>query len=201
MKSQHHGWQLPANDTLTTLPSFITLVRTLLAVTFALIAATSESLPWLIAAIGSYWVGDIADGFVARLTKRETRSGAIFDIMADRLCVGLIYLIFGFWHPELLWAIGLYLIEFIFIDGFLSLSFLFWPLLSPNYFFLVDKQIFLLNWSTVGKAANSSVFLLATVIFQQPWLSVLIAAAVLAIKLYSIKRLYAVVGLPKTTTL
>ncbi len=199
MKSQHHGWQLPVSDTLATLPSAITLIRTILAVVFALLAATSGSLSWLIAAIATYWVGDIADGWVARLTKRETRSGAIFDIMADRLCVGLIYLIFGFWHPELLWTIGLYLVEFIFIDGFLSLSFLFWPLLSPNYFFLVDKQIFILNWSTIGKAANSSIFLLVTVIFQQPWLSFIIAAAVLSIKLYSIWRLYTVVSLPKTT--
>ncbi|HEX6462043.1 MAG TPA: CDP-alcohol phosphatidyltransferase family protein [Candidatus Saccharimonadales bacterium] len=197
MKSQHHGWQLPANDTLATVPSAITLVRTLVAVAFALVAVTSDSLVWLIAAIATYWVGDIADGLVARLTKRETRSGAIFDIMADRLSVGLIYLIFGFWHPELLWAIGLYLVEFMFIDGFLSLSFLFWPLLSPNYFYLIDKQIFQLNWSLFGKAANSSIFLLITIIFQQPWLSAAVAGVALLVKLYSTVRLYRVVGLPK----
>lgn len=184
------------NDSLATIPSLITLLRTILAVSFAIIAALTTSLPWLIAAVVAYWVGDILDGLLARLMGRETRSGALFDIMADRLCVGLIYTIFAFWHPELLLAVGVYLFEFIFIDGFLSLTFLFWPLLSPNYFFLVDKRIFNLNWSMAGKAINSSFFLLATVIFQNIWLSLAIALVVLAVKVYSIVRLYTVVGLP-----
>lgn len=195
-KIVHHGWRLPAHETLYTLPSFITLLRTLLSVVFALIAAMNSSVEWLVAAIAVYWAGDIADGLVARLTGRETRSGAIFDIMADRLNVALVYLIFGFWHPELLWAIGLYLTEFIFIDGFLSLAFLFWPLLSPNYFYLVDKQIYQLNWSPLGKVVNSSVFLLATVIFQNVYLSLAIAAVIVGVKIYSIIRLYRVVGIP-----
>jgi len=192
----HHGWQLPDKETLLTWPSAITLVRTLISVAFALYAATVGSVEWLIAAIAVYWVGDIADGLVARATGKETRSGAIFDIMADRLCVSLIYLIFGFWNPELLWAVGLYLVEFIFIDGFLSLAFLFWPLLSPNYFYLVDKRIYDLNWSPLGKATNSSVFLIATIVFQNVWLSVAIAAVIILVKVYSIIRLYKVVGLP-----
>lgn len=195
-KVSHHGWELPARETLATLPSLITVVRTLLSVIFAIYAAVGGGLPWLIAAIAVYWVGDIADGLVARLTGRETRSGAVFDIMADRLCVALIYLIFGFWNPELLWAIGLYLTEFIFIDGFLSLTFLFWPLLSPNYFYLVDKRIYDLNWSPVGKASNSAIFLLATIIFQNVYLSATIASVIIAIKIYSIVRLYKVVGIP-----
>lgn len=191
----HHGWQLPERETLVSLPSFITLTRTLMSVGFAIFAAVSMSMPWLIAAIVVYWIGDIADGLVARFTGRETRSGAIFDIMADRLCVALIYLIFGFWHQDVLIAIGLYLVEFIFIDGFLSLAFLFWPLLSPNYFYLVDRRVYNLNWSPVGKAANSGVFLLATIAFQNVYLSSAIAIIILGVKIYSIGRLYKTIGI------
>lgn len=192
----HHGWQLPARESLVTWPSLITLVRTTLAAGLTIYAAATSSEAWLLVGLLSYWIGDILDGLVARWLGQETRSGAIFDIMADRLCVALIYLTFGFWHLDLLWPIGIYLFEFIFIDGFLSLSFLFWKLLSPNYFFLVDQRIFTLNWSPAGKVVNSSLFLLATVLVQNVWLSGAIAVAVLALKLYSLRRLYAVVGLP-----
>ncbi len=197
-QTTHHGWQLPAVETLLTWPSLITMVRTMLAAAFAIVAALTHSEQWLLAALLTYWVGDILDGIVARWLHQETRSGAIFDIMADRLCVALIYIIFGLWHGPLIIPVGLYLFEFIFIDGFLSLSFLFWKLLSPNYFFLVDKQIFQLNWSPLGKVVNSSFFLIATVVFQNLWLSLGIAALVLVVKFYSLYRLYTVVKLPTT---
>lgn len=194
--STHHGWQLPARETLLTWASLITFIRTICAVILAIYAALIQSETWLLAALLTYWAGDIADGIIARKCGQETRSGAVLDIMADRLCVALIYLIYGFMHMEMLWPIGLYLVEFMFIDGFLSLSFLFWKLLSPNYFFLVDKQIFDLNWSPIGKVANSSFFLLSVVVFQSPWLSFVIASAVMVVKLYSLRRLYTVVKLP-----
>lgn len=192
----HHGWQLPQKETLATAASYLTFVRTFLAVGFAIIAGMESSAGWLIAAIATYWIGDILDGIVARAMKQETRSGAVLDITADRLCVAVIYLTFGFMHPHLLPAIGLYLTQFMFIDGFLSLSFVFWPLLSPNYFYLIDKQIYKLNWSPAGKVINSSVFLLATIIWQSPVLSLTIALLNTVLKLYSLRRLYKVVGIP-----
>ena len=123
------------------------------------------------------------------------RWGALFDIVADRLCVSVIYLCYGFMHPDMLGAIGVYLVEFMFIDGFLSLTFLFWPLLSPNYFYLVDKRIFDLNWSPLGKVVNSSLFLLATLFVGSPLLSLVIVAIVTGVKLYSLRRLYQI-GIP-----
>jgi len=193
--ASHHGWELPKKDTLFTYASALTLVRTILAVIFAVFAAIEGSQWLLLAALLCYWIGDIFDGIIARLLRQEMRSGAVFDIMADRLCVSLIYLIYGWMHPDMLWPIGLYLFEFMFIDGFLSLTFLFWPLLSPNYFFLVDKRIFMLNWSPLGKVANSSFFLFATVLLATPWVSAAIATAVIGVKLYSLRRLYAI-GFP-----
>lgn len=192
----HHGWQLPKEETLLTAASAITLARTVVAVGLALAAAVMHDQTLLFAGLICYWVGDILDGFVARATQRETRSGAVLDIMADRLCVALIYLVYGFLNPDMMVAIGLYLVEFMFIDGFLSLAFLFWPLLSPNYFFLVDERIFKLNWSSLGKVANSSVFLLATIFLGQPIISITVVLLVTAVKIYSLVRLYKTVGLP-----
>jgi CDP-diacylglycerol--glycerol-3-phosphate 3-phosphatidyltransferase len=194
-KATHHGWELPIRETLFTWASLMTFVRTAIAVVLAVFAAMQSSELLLFAAIAVYWVGDIADGIIARKLHQEMRSGAVLDIMADRLCVAIIYLTYGFMNPEMIWAIGIYLFEFMFIDGFLSLAFLFWPLLSPNYFYLVDKKIFDLNWSPLGKVANSSFFLFATVLVGSPLLSAAIALAVTGVKIYSLRRLYAI-GLP-----
>ena len=191
----HHGWVLPKTETLLTPASAVTFVRTIAAVVIAIVAALQHDQLLLFAALACYWVGDIADGIVARTFKHEMRSGALLDIVADRLCVAVIYLGYAYMNPEMLWAIGLYLIEFMFIDGFLSLAFLFWPLLSPNYFYLVDKVIFKLNWSPLGKVVNSSFFLLATVFIGSPALSIAIVAVVTVIKIYSLRRLYQI-GIP-----
>ena len=192
---QHHGWTLPKKETLLTPASAVTFVRTLAATSIAVVAALHHDQTLLFVALACYWVGDIADGIVARTFKHEMRSGALLDIVADRLCVAIIYLSYAHMHPDMLIAIGLYLIEFMFIDGFLSLAFLFWPLLSPNYFYLVDKRIFNLNWSPLGKVVNSSFFLLATVFIGSPALSVAIVAIVTGIKIYSLRRLYQI-GIP-----
>lgn len=194
-KTSHHGWTLPKRETLLTPASFVTFVRTIAAVVIAVYAIIQHDQMLLLIALLCYWVGDIADGIVARTLKCEMRSGALLDIVADRLCVAVIYLGYGMMHPEMLWVIGIYLIEFMFIDGFLSLAFLFWPLLSPNYFYLIDKRIFDLNWSPLGKVVNSSFFLLATVLVGSPLLSGIIVALVTAIKLYSLRRLYKI-GIP-----
>ena len=194
-KTLHHGWALPKRETLLTPASIVTFIRTIAAVTIAVAAIQQHNQLLLFAALACYWVGDIADGIVARALKCEMRSGALLDIVADRLCVAVIYIGYATMHPDMLWVIGFYLIEFMFIDGFLSLAFLFWPLLSPNYFYLVDKRIFDLNWSPIGKVVNSSFFLLATVFVASPLLSGAIVAIVTGVKLYSLRRLYRI-GIP-----
>lgn len=194
-KDKHHGWTLPKKETLLTPASLMTLVRTILAVGIAVWAIVQQDQTLLLVALLCYWVGDIADGIIARTLKCEMRSGALLDIVADRLCVAVVYMGYASMNPDMLWAIGLYLVEFMFIDGFLSLAFLFWPLLSPNYFYLVDKRIFDLNWSPLGKVVNSSLFLFATVLIGSPALSIAIVAAVTVVKVYSLRRLYAI-GIP-----
>lgn len=195
-RQKHHGWALPEVETLLTPASYVTYIRTVLSVALGIFALLNHDQVMLFIALACYWVGDIADGWVARQLKCETRSGALLDILADRLCVAVIYIAYATMHAEMTFPIGLYLLEFLWIDAFLSISFLFWPILSPNYFFLVDRKIFLLNWSLYAKAVNSSLFLLVTIFIGSPELSTLVALLVICIKVYSMIHLYRI-GFPK----
>jgi CDP-diacylglycerol--glycerol-3-phosphate 3-phosphatidyltransferase len=89
----------------------------------------------------------------------------------------------------------LYLAEFMVLDCFLSMAFLAWPLRSPNYFYVVDRQLWLWNWSKPGKALNSSLFAVLLLVTGWVWLASLIACGLLVLKAASLARL-ARIGLP-----
>ena len=72
-----------------------------------------------------HWVGDSLDGLVARVRDCETRTGAVLDILSDRLCAAAFYIGLVWMEPHLAPAVFVYLIEFMVIDGFLSLAS--WP--------------------------------------------------------------------------
>src|SRR6476661_10777067 len=69
-----------------TVATVITGVRTVAAVVLAGFAAHEESLTLLVACLVVYWIGDMLDGFVARILGCETRIGAALDILSDRFC-------------------------------------------------------------------------------------------------------------------
>jgi CDP-diacylglycerol--glycerol-3-phosphate 3-phosphatidyltransferase len=81
------------------------------------------------------------------------------------------------------------------IDCFLSLSFLAWPIRSPNYFYVVDRQIWRLNWSHPGKAVNSSLFAVLLLLTGWWWLGAVIALGLLTLKVWSLARVTRL-GLP-----
>ncbi len=178
-----------AGERVLTLATLITAARTVATLLLALLGAHQDSLPLLLWALGVYWVGDTVDGAVARLTDRETRIGATLDIMCDRLCAAVFYVGFAWYDPSMVVPVGIYLAEFMVIDMFLSLAFLAWPLSSPNYFYLVDRQLWLWNWSKPGKALNSALFAVLMVWTRNPWLAGGIATALLTLKLVSMARL------------
>ena len=188
----------PALERLVTLANVVTLVRTLGAVVLAGMAVEENSRNLLVASLIVYWVGDILDGTVARLTKRETRIGAVFDILSDRLCAAGFYLGLAWLEPELTVPVLIYLAEFMVVDAFLSLAFLAWPVRSPNYFYVVDRQLWLWNWSKPGKAANSAIFAVVLLVTGSAWLGVVIASALLLMKCASLVRLGRI-GLPIPT--
>lgn len=189
------GYARAGRETLNTAANVITGVRTVAAVAVAMLAAQRGSLTLLLVSLAIYWVGDMVDGAVARLTDHETRIGAVLDILSDRFCAAAFYVGLAWLEPELWLPIAIYLAEFMVVDAFISLAFLAWPLVSPNYFYLVDRTLWRWNWSKPGKAVNSAAFAVLLVITGNVWLGVAIAVALLVLKLVSLIRL-ARIGLP-----
>ena len=197
---QQHGsspdvWTDLEAERFGTSATVVTAVRTVLAVVLAGLAAERGSLALLVASLAVYWVGDSLDGFVARIRGCETRIGAVMDILCDRFCAAAFYLGLVWLHSEFAVPVFLYLAEFMVLDCFLSMAFLAWPVRSPNYFYVVDRQLWLWNWSKPGKALNSSLFAVLLLLTGWVWLASLIACGLLVLKAASLARL-ARIGLP-----
>ncbi len=185
----------PASERLGTSANLVTVLRTVGSVTLAGFAASEDSLTLLVVALVVYWVGDVLDGLVARVRGCETRLGAVLDILCDRFCAAAFYLGLVWLQPEFAAPVTIYLAEFMVVDCLLSLAFLAWPIRSPNYFHVVDRPLWLWNWSKPGKAANSAIFAVVLLVTGMSWLGVLIASALLVLKCVSLARL-ARIGLP-----
>lgn len=185
----------PSTERLWTLATVVTFVRTIasLAVAALGIVRGDEHLLW--AAIGVYWVGDILDGAVARHLRCETRIGAVLDILCDRVNCAPVYLGLAWLHHDFVVPIFVYLFQFMTIDAFLSLAFLAWWVRSPNYFFEIDRTIFVWNWSKAAKAVNSSAVVILMVATGSMWVGLVIAVALVALKVVSLRRLLDI-GLP-----
>ncbi len=194
----HRGCLVPGQERLLTGATMVTFGRTALSLGLALYGAFAHSLAWLLAALLAYWIGDIADGALARLTDSETRIGAAFDIICDRLCAVTFYVGLAWIYPGMSVAVGVYLFQFAVVDTFLSLGFLAWPLVSPNYFYRVDVMIWRLNWSKIGKTLNSSLFAVLLLLTHSVTLGIVIGCGLLALKVWSLVRLMRI-GLPVPT--
>jgi CDP-diacylglycerol--glycerol-3-phosphate 3-phosphatidyltransferase len=167
-----------------TVPNVITAVRTIVAVAVGVAALQTGSMVLLLVAYGCYWLGDILDGWTARRLRQETRTGAVFDIVSDRACTAVLCLTLVTLIPDVALVAVVFLLSFMVLDTMLSLAFLCWPVVSPNYFHLVDRRIWQLNWSTPAKAANTA-GVIAAVACGQFLLALGIALAVVAVKLWS----------------
>ena len=168
-----------------TAANVLTVVRAVAGVVAFSLAFAWQSEPWNFAGLAVYWVLDVADGRLARIMDEETRLGAQLDILADRLLVTLFYLNYLRFHPGLVLPVALFLFQFMFVDHYLSNQFMRWPIRSPNYFYVVDPRIYALNWSIPGKLLNSVVVTGVLVGTHSVWLSSLVAAGIIVMKLYS----------------
>jgi CDP-diacylglycerol--glycerol-3-phosphate 3-phosphatidyltransferase len=182
----HRGCVRPERERLLSAPTVVTFARTAAAMALCLLGAVHQSLPLLLAGLAAYWVGDIADGTLARVLDAETRAGAALDILCDRISAACFYLGFAWYDPSMIVPVGVYLAEFMVIDTYLSLAFLAWPLVSPNYFDLVDRRIWRWNWSKPGKAVNSAAFAVLLVATREPVIATVIAGALLGVKVMSL---------------
>lgn len=179
-------WAANVRDRLGTSASVVTAVRTLACVALCGLAATTATASGarrlLLAALVVHWVGDIADGAVARWRHEETVTGAVLDISADRLCVCAVYLGFVATSPGYALPVMVYLLEFAFVDTVLSLAFVRFGLISPNYFDRVDRTVWRWNWWQPAKALNSALVAVLCVVFSLPWVGLAVATALLVTK-------------------
>ncbi len=168
--------------------NLITVIRTVAALVLGFVGAVQGSFTLLVIGYLVYWIGDSADGNVARFLKQETRQGAVFDIICDRANTCVLAIGYMAYDPGRSVPLSVYLLQFMVIDMVLTLSFLFWPLVSPNYFNRVDRPIFLLNWSKTAKTANTTVVVTLTAI---GWIipATVVASVVLLMKVWSLHRI------------
>jgi phosphatidylglycerophosphate synthase len=171
--------------TLVNVPNIITSVRTAGAVGLAVAALTNRSVHLLVAAYLIYWIGDILDGAAARALGQETRAGAVFDIVADRACTSACAAALVVLRPDTALPVAVFLVQFMVVDQLLSLMFLRWPLLSPNYFAAVDRRIYRWNWSPPAKALNTAAVVILA-IFAPTAAAVTFAVGVAAVKVVSL---------------
>ncbi|MDT9595166.1 CDP-alcohol phosphatidyltransferase family protein [Nocardioides zeae] len=185
----------PASERLMTSATVVTFVRTLATLALCSWGIVERDLTLLVVGLVVYWVGDSLDGEVARWRDCETRIGAVVDMMCDRLSCALFYIGLVVLKPEMLVPVGIYLFEFMVVDMFLSLAFLAWSIRSPNYFYVVDRRIYLWNWSRLGKAANSGLFAVLLLVTGWWQVGIVIATGLLVLKCVSLKWLLDL-GLP-----
>jgi CDP-diacylglycerol--glycerol-3-phosphate 3-phosphatidyltransferase len=188
-------WSDPSRERLGTSATVVTFVRTVASVVLAAFAVQQESQTLLVVALVVYWFGDSLDGFVARIRGCETRTGAVLDILSDRFCAATFYLGLVWLHHDFVVPVFVYLAEFMVIDCFISLAFLAWPVRSPNYFYVIDRTIWLWNWSKPAKTVNSSLFAVLLLVTGWVWVATAIAVALLVMKTVSLVRLGRI-GLP-----
>jgi phosphatidylglycerophosphate synthase len=178
---------VPIASRTATVPNLITLVRTVAAVVLGIAALVSRSPDLLLAAYATYWIGDMLDGWSARLLGQETRIGAVLDILSDRACMGVLAGACLVLRPDTAAPMAVFLLQFMVLDCLLSLAFLGWPIKSPNDFHVVDRLVYRLNWSPPAKALNTSAVVLSMLL---GWvaLALAIGLALTVLKAWSARR-------------
>ncbi|WP_239127581.1 CDP-alcohol phosphatidyltransferase family protein [Asanoa siamensis] len=169
-----------------TIPNLVTAVRTIAAVSLAAAALVHRSVPLVAAAFAIYWIGDMLDGLAARILRQETRFGAVLDILSDRACCSLCVAVVIVLRPDMAFPLALFLLQFMVLDCQLSLSFLRWPIVSPNYFYVVHRAVYLWNWSPPAKAVNTSALVVLVLLAPSPLYPLALALAVTAVKVISL---------------
>ena len=189
-----------APESTLTIPNLITLLRLGLSLSFFILAIHRMDPTYNFIGLGIHWLGDFLDGFYARTFKQETILGAEIDIIADRVEILFFYVIFLVFNPHLFLPVVIYIIDFAFIDFYLSYQFVKFDIISPNYFYKVDRTVFRLNFSMVGKFCNSTIITLLLIFLPQFFLiAALLACLLNGVKIYSIHRLNNIKNIDKKT--
>ncbi len=179
-------------------PNVITLLRLALCLVFFTLAMVQRSPTFNFIGLGIHWLGDVLDGLYARRFKQETIVGAEMDIIADRVETLFFYVNFLSFHPSLYLPVTIYLADFAFVDFYLSYQFIKYDIISPNYFYKVDRTVYRLNFSPVAKFSNSTLVTLILIFFPQLHvLATVLAAGLIGVKTFSIHLLNKRTGIDK----
>lgn len=170
-----------------TVPNLVTLARTALAVAIGAYGVAADEPSMLLVAYAVYWIGDLADGWLARRLGQETRLGAVLDIVCDRVCTVLLCAGLVAHTPAVAPVAVIFLLSFAVLDTMLSLAFLCWPIDTPNHFWRVDRRVYDLNWSPLGKAVNTAGVIGAVAVGAHA-VALLVALVVVAVKVWSSAR-------------
>lgn len=174
-------------DTPWTWPNLVTAIRLVVGLVLFTLAALHGDERLNLAGLAVYWSLDILDGAVARALNQETMFGGQFDILSDRLLVAFFYLNELYLYPALALPVVLFLVQFMGVDHFLSNQYLRHPgIISPNYYYRVDRKVWQLNWSPAGKAFNTGLVTLLLIFTRSPELVTAVVLAILAVKFYSV---------------
>jgi len=166
------------------------LLRLVFSLAFFILAIIKTNPTYNFIGLAIHWLGDVLDGFYARKFKQETVLGAEIDIIADRVEILFFYLIFLHFHPQLFLPVAIYLINFAFVDFYLSYQFLKYDIISPVYFHKVDKTVYILNFSPGGRFCNSTIVTLILIFLPQLQIIATVFGIILiGVKLFSIHLL------------
>jgi len=177
-----------SEEDLRTAANAVTLTRLVVATGLFAASAYLRNPLLSLAGLAVYWLGDVADGFLARRLNQETLFGAQLDILADRMSVAFFYLNYLVIYPSLAPVIVLFLVQFMVVDHYLSNQYLRWPIMSPNYFYRVDHRIWALNWSKLGKTCNTGLVTILLLATKSNAVVLPVVIGLLAVKLYSCVR-------------
>ncbi|MDW7679607.1 MAG: CDP-alcohol phosphatidyltransferase family protein [bacterium] len=171
--------------------NIITLIRLVASLFFFILAIVRNNPTYNYIGFFIHWLVDFLDGYYARKFKQETIVGAEIDIIADRFEILFFYVIFLHFRPYLALPAAIYLVNYAFIDFYLSYQFIKFNIISPNYFYKVDRNVYLLNYSPGGKFSNSSVVTLGLIFLPQlAGFITIYALGLIVVKTYSVFRLF-----------
>lgn len=168
-------------------PNILTLLRLVLSLAFFILAIIEQSPTYNFIGLGIHWLGDVLDGTYARIFKQETILGAEIDIIADRVEILFFFVNFLYFNPQLFLPVAIYIINFAFVDFYLSYQFLKHDIISPLYFHKVDRTVHLLNFSLGGRCFNSTMVPLFLIFLPHlQIIATIFASALIGVKSYSI---------------
>jgi CDP-diacylglycerol--glycerol-3-phosphate 3-phosphatidyltransferase len=140
--------------------NIVTLLRMVASLSFFVLAMVERNPTYNYIGLTIHWGGDILDGFLARRFGQETVFGAEIDIIADRVETLAFFIVLLSFRPGLLVPVIIYTVNFALVDFYLSFQFVKYDIISPNYFYKVDRLVYLLNYTRFAKFCNSSLVVL-----------------------------------------